>query len=110
MSLNNFLNPEKKARKPSKIITGKTKRKNKKILSKEEIIKKKLCVTCDLKICNNSYELCVYRYNPEAHLCLTCSDLNNDIGDDGHLKCYETCLYRNYKTTKKIWDFYPKKS
>jgi len=33
------------------------------MLSKDEIIKKKLCRSCDLSICNNKYELCQYLKN-----------------------------------------------
>lgn len=63
------------------------------MLSKENIIKKGLCKTCDPAICHNQFELCPYQYNPDAHLCLTCKDLNNEIVE-GYLKCYHTCQYR----------------
>lgn len=66
------------------------------VLSKEDVIERKLCVGCDASICHNNYDLCPYRYNPDAHLCLTCKDLDNEIVD-GYLKCYHTCRYQKNK-------------
>jgi len=68
------------------------------MLTKEEIIKKKLCKTCDPSICHNDYDLCPYQHNPNGHLCLTCIDLDNEIVD-GYLKCYHTCKYLATKTS-----------
>jgi len=62
-------------------------------LEKEEILRRNLCSTCNSHICNNNFNACPYRYFPDAHLCLTCKDRNNEIVD-GILKCYQTCQYR----------------
>jgi len=66
------------------------------VLSREEIIERKLWVGGDTHICHNNYDLCPYQYNPNAHLCLICKDLDNEIVE-GYLKCYHTCRYRRDK-------------
>ena len=66
------------------------------MLTREEIIERKLCVGCDTSICHNNYDLCPYQYKPDAHLCLICKDIDNEIVD-GKLKCYYTCRHRKDK-------------
>ena len=76
------------------------------ILSREEIIERKLCVGCDTHICHNNYDLCPYQYKLDVHLCLICKDLDNEIVE-GKLKCYYTCRYRknkkNYSGGLDMW-------
>ncbi len=94
------------------MVNQQRKRMKSKLLSKEDIIKKNLCITCDLRLCNNKYELCPYKYNLNAHLCLTCNIFTNEIDNNGYLKCYNTCPYRKdlHKGNLNYWKTEKKKN
>ena len=66
------------------------------MLSKEDIIEKKLCITCGISICYNDYNQCIYRNDPDIQLCTICKDSDFETVD-GVPKCYHTCIYRKYK-------------
>lgn len=70
-------------------------------MSKEEILKKGLCKSCDPAICHNNYDYCPRKYNPNAQLCLTCKERNNET-ENGVMKCYWTCPYKENKEKEGI--------